>query len=182
MSFFKKILKSINISVKKETHMTPTSKIEPSFIQETGTFSQRIGAKKIDRESQTSYMDDHLRNGLWNVVVQHFFPNLIEPYSIPVRENKEFFSLIEKLWFNFFKFPADHILYDYIGNAMNELRTAYMELKWSEVYDFIEFLIQNNDLITSKPESDFIQLCNNVLERESSYFRIVDRRIAPKKV
>lgn len=180
MPNFKKALGLIGGQTKKESK-SPTGLIEPSFVRETGTFSQRIGAKKAESEVQMSSMDDDLRNGLWNVIVKHFFPSVSNPYSIPVRENKEFFSLIEKLWFNFFKYPADRILYDYMGNAMNELRHTYMKLKWNEVYDLIEFLTQYNDSITSKPVSDFIESCNNILDRESSYFRIIDNRINPKK-
>ncbi len=125
-------------------------------------------------------MDRDLKNSLWNITVANFFPSVSNPYVIPVQEDKEFFSFIKKLWLEFFKSPSDYILYGYVGNAINELRGAYMNLKWNEVYDFIEFIIKNYDSMTSKSKSDFISSCNKILELESSYYRIINNKIVPK--
>lgn len=175
----KKVYKIFDIREKK-TSKSPVGKIESSVATESGTFSQRIGIEEIEKENQIRSMDDDLKNGLWNVTAANFFPIVSNPYVIPVREDKEFCSFIEKLWLEFFKSPSDYILYGYVGNAINELRSTYMNLKWNEVYDFIEFIIKNYDSITSKSKSDFISSCNKILERESSYYRISNNKIVPK--
>jgi len=175
----KKVYKILDIR-KKKTSKTPLGKIESHTVSESRTFSQRIGMEEMEKEVQTHSMDKDLKNSLWNVIGENFFPNVSNLYTILIREDKEFFSFIEKLWLEFFKSPSDYILYGYVGNAINELRVSYMSLKWNEVYDLIEFIIENYDPMTSKSKSDFISSCNKILERESSYYRIINNKIVPK--
>ncbi|MGI0045919.1 MAG: AbiJ-NTD4 domain-containing protein [Nitrosotalea sp.] len=175
----KKFFETIDIR-KKKTPASPMGKIEPIIVNESGTFSHRMGIEDEEKQIQTRSMNNDLKNGLWNVAVLYFFPNVDNPYVIPIRENKEFYLFTEKLWLEFFKYPSEYILYGYIGNAINELRNAYMDLKWNEVYDFMEFVIKNYGSMTLKPKSDFISSCNDILERESSYYRIINDKLVPK--
>lgn len=175
----KKIYQILGIR-KKKTLKTPVSRIDSSEVSESGNFSQRIGVESMNKEVQEHSMDRDLKNGLWNIVASTFFPNTSNPYTIPIRDDKEFYSFIEKLWVEFFKSPTEYVLYGYVGNTINELRGSYVNLKWNEVYDFIEFIVNNYEYMTSKSKSDFISACNMVLERESSYYRIINNKIVPK--
>jgi hypothetical protein len=55
------------------------------------------------------------------------------------------------------------------------LRDFFFEYEWYEVYDFLEFVVQNHP--QDRQHEQCMQTCNAFLEREVSTYRFVDARI-----
>ena len=67
-------------------------------------FSQRMGLTSIRDTIQVDSMDDALRNGLWNCVLEHY----LNPISIQTKFTRgELF--FENLWSEYFKSTFDDI-------------------------------------------------------------------------
>jgi len=138
------------------------------------SFSQRKGLKKVRTEIQVDSMDIALRNRLWNVLDYYYWshehgsPHIVK---VPSAQMK---SILTKLWNYYFKEPVD-IIHQYWSDTFKILSKRYSELRWYEVYDFIEFAANNfSDEETNKK---FIETCNSVLEAESSAYRFVGNKI-----
>jgi hypothetical protein len=131
-------------------------------------FSQRIGIRPLEKVFQHESMDDELRNSLWNVLQ-------INVWNIGWR-TQWMMAFVKKIWFYYFKKPIDEIIYrigsDYSADKI--IRVHFFNRKWWEIFDFIEFIINNID----KTTSDKIKLeCNHFLELENSAYRIVNNEI-----
>lgn len=144
-------------------------------------FSQRRGIRPARTTLQIDSMDDALRNGLWNVVYVYClepfgshpgdfagFPNVFDPVKEVLRR------LIVALWVGYFKKPVDVIpWYDILGS----LKDYFFQCQWFEVYDFVEFVVDRYPFIESK--SEFVESCNETLNREMSAYRCLNGRITP---
>ncbi|WP_164742596.1 AbiJ-NTD4 domain-containing protein [Caldicellulosiruptor changbaiensis] len=133
-------------------------------------FSQRKGYKPLKNIIQKDNIDEDLRNGLWNCFTR-FYKKL---YQLDSLYNEYLLKLLDSIWDSYFKKPIDTI--PKISEAYNFLRTYFFECKWYEVYDFIEFILNNNDFIPSYLLIEFARSCNKVLERENSAFRIINNK------
>jgi len=136
-------------------------------------FSERIGkrAKKVD--IQIDYMDEELRNGLWNV-----FSILI---SEPMEKHgylsgSNFKDVIQAIWISFFKEPVDEIP---VGtrDVTLEIRKRFFEWDFLEVYDFIDFLAELDQ--GGYDFDEFTDSCDVILKRELSGYRFVSGKLAP---
>lgn len=132
-------------------------------------FSQRIGKKPIKTEIQIGSMDNDLRIALWNAF-QLFYLDEVKSDWI---SNSQFNDFFRVLWHNLFKLPLDN-LDDYFKNTYKRIREWFFEWEWHEVYDFIEFISQVDCPVDV---SKFRKFCNNMLERELSGYRFVDKTI-----
>jgi hypothetical protein len=135
-------------------------------------FSQRMNITPIKTELQIESMDDDLRNGLWNC-----FDLLFIPLFEIAEAGNIFFN---QLFMDHLKLPLDTIPRESYKRAQI-LREWFFKWAWYDVYDFIEFTVQNN---LSKycyyySPAKYKNFCNEILERELSGYRIVDNRIAP---
>lgn len=134
-------------------------------------FSQRMSQKPIKIEIQIDSIDDDLKNGLWNIIDTYFF----NPFSISANRitEKKFF---EQLYGDFLKLPLDTI-FDRPKDRRTKIRSWFYEWPWYEVYDFIEFAgqFETHNFKTQK----FRALCNEILERELSGYRFIDKFISP---
>jgi hypothetical protein len=77
---------------------------------------------------------------------------------------------------NFVKIPIDSI------NTRDQykiLRKYYFDLPWNRVYDFVEFIINFDDEDAWLGISGLDDVFNFVLKRESSAYRIIDKKIVP---
>lgn len=139
-------------------------------------FSQRKAIKPIKSVIQVDSMDSELRNGLWDALTI-FYCDLVKSFSSigpRLSLNKDMNILFKRLWHNYFKKPID-TLNDYWPETYKEIREYFFSCKWYEVYDFIEFIASNYDV---KPvNSEFMNFCNSVLERELSAYRFVGGKI-----
>jgi len=137
-------------------------------------FSQRKGFKPIKSVMQVNYMDSELRNGLWNALTL-FYWNQVKDKRISYCKNME--SLFKRLWHEYFKQPID-TLSDYWPNTYAKIRDYFFGCEWYEVYDFIEFIANNcPDDKYNTVNSEFMNFCNSVLERELSAYRFVGGRV-----
>jgi hypothetical protein len=119
-------------------------------------------------------MDDDLRIGLWNGLDIFYWGQgkLHEPLSNSNNEKiKAFFTF---LWLDHFKNPID-LIPPYPYMAISEIRGKFFNFKWYEVYDFIEF-VANQDIFNSEL---FMRYCNTIMEREVSGYRFIANTITP---
>jgi hypothetical protein len=128
-------------------------------------FSQRIGKKPIKTEIQITSMDSELRTALWNAF-QLFFLDEVRSAYISDTRFETFFKI---LWSKFFKLTLDS-LDDYFPDTCQKIRKWFFESEWFEVYDFIEF-VANQDYAIDAPK--FRKYCNSVFEGELSGYRFV---------
>jgi hypothetical protein len=135
------------------------------------SFSQRKGIKPVKKVIQVDSMDEDLRNGLWNALTVFYWKNVTD---ILICNCDEIFSLCNKIWLDFFKIPLD-TLHNHWDPVYKKIRKRFFDSQWYEVYDFIEFVANNyrgNNLNT-----DFMNYCNCILERELSGYRFVAGKI-----
>lgn len=134
-------------------------------------FSQREGIKPAKIVIQINDMDVDLRNSLWNALTLYYWDNVKEN-SIIHFPNMGLF--IKKLWVNHFKQPLDTIS-PYWNRNYKEIKNIFYSYEWYEVYDFIEFTVDNYPL--EGDNQKFMILCNSFLERELSAYRFVGGKI-----
>ena len=134
-------------------------------------FSQRIGLQPIKSIIQKDSMDEDLRIGLWNAFQIVVLEELDGRYGWI--SGSPYASLFRMLWLKFFKNPLD-TFNDRWETTRRGIRKWYFEVKWYEVYDFIEFIAQN----LSDPDKElFVENCNSVLVKELSAYRFIGDNI-----
>ena len=134
-------------------------------------FSERHGIIKAKDTIQVDYIDNDLRNGLWNAV-QIFYLDKVESQYI---HNSSYKKFLKNLWHNFFKLPLD-TMDNWYGTTRFQIREWFFQWEWYEIYDFIEYISR----IESPTQSDkFIEFCNILFERELSGYRFINGIIAP---
>ena len=142
------------------------------------TFSKREGIEE-KKKDQNKSVNDNLKHSIWNAIFRQYLDVGKLPSSVLIQENRELKKFFESILYDFFKIPADKIINGYLSNAIEETRELYYDLKWNEMYDFIEFLVQI-PLIRFEPTEDkmsFVDDCNRILERESSNYKFIDKKI-----
>lgn len=122
---------------------------------------------------QVDGMDSDLLNGLWNAMGIHYWSSMHYAY---LRESDGMQALFSRLWLDYFKKPTDTIRPRW-SDAYGEIRTYFFDCPWFEVYDFVEFVANHyyNHLVNK----EFIEYCNNILERELSGYRFIGEKIVP---
>lgn len=144
------------------------------FLREgnVSLFSQRKGLKSLKRIVQTDFIDDELRNGLWNTLFVCYWDRAKSKYLQYERETQLYCTL---LWHNYFKRPLDELV-DSWPKVRHDIRIYFFSCDWNEVYDFLEFTAEfyPND----EANVQFKELCNSVLEREVSAYRFVGDEIS----
>jgi len=132
-------------------------------------FSKRIGKSRIKTELQIESMDVDLRVSLWNAF-QVFYLEKVDSNWISDSSFNRFFR---SLWHNFLKRPLDN-LDNYFPSTRQRLRDLFYKWQWHEVYDFIEFISQ---IECPANTDEFREFCNEMMEREVSGYRFVDKLI-----
>src|SRR5437016_5153877 len=123
-------------------------------------FSQRHGYTEIERAFQRERIDNTLRTALWNVISMSMWDSWKFPDYVGYSEDSERINAISKrLWFNYFKRDMDALpefkgSYNEIG-AYDSFKEYFFHCKWYEVYDFIEFLIQDRDTFIKAKAIEF---------------------------
>jgi len=138
-------------------------------------FSQREGIKPGKSVIQINSMDDDLRNSLWNALALCFWNHIGSDFDYSLSDK----TFISNIWVYHFKEPLDTIsdIWSIWSNVQRAIKRQYDNLKWYEVYDFIEYIAN-----THYPNIDnkkFIKLCNSFLESELSAYRFVGDKITP---
>ena len=147
-------------------------------------FSQRIGITPTEKLVQHESMDDALRNSLWSLLSSFYWSRFDQPKYIKYENGRHDYTLRSNLsdifiafWINYLKEPSDTIpTYFYEpGGSLLYLREYYFEAKWYQIYDFIELVSQTGPIDSN---SEFIEGCNDFLEKENSAYRFVNGNIA----
>ena len=140
-------------------------------------FSQRVGKTPIRSALQAEEMDDDLRAGLWNCFQIAF----VEDMQNVGNDVKVVF--FQRMWCNFFKRPIDAVEREHPWRNLKRVREWFFNAEWHQVYDFIEYFAQEPEDNTTYVRahmghpSTFSQMCNDILEREMSAYRIVEGEI-----
>lgn len=138
-------------------------------------FSQRRGLKRVRTEIQIESMDKALRNGLWNALTSHYFDY---DYQVLPSKDRALGMLIWEIWQSYFKLPVDPMRNSWT-EAYRFMKHNFMDCEWYEVYDFLEFVVDHypNQIANAEFNTEFMEYCNSVLERELSAYRFIGGRI-----
>jgi len=146
-------------------------------------FSQRQGLKPIKKTIQIDFVDEDLRNTLWNYL-SVYLDLLRETHTTHHLPGKRHLTgegkvFVLSLWINYFKKPTDDIADRYgdidYDKVYENIRNYFFATPWYEVYDFIEFFA--NTYHTKEFNERFMKMCNSALERELSAYRFVAGKI-----
>lgn len=143
-------------------------------------FSQRQGLKPIKQFIQLEDIDDDLKNGLWNSLTIYYWERIDSSLLITKNHFNEIHEhhmlpFFKVMWHLYFKKTIDSLGIDW-DKIYKFIRNYFFSCPWFEVYDFIEFVAQHDQ--NQKNKENFIDLCNNILEREMSGYRFVDSCIS----
>lgn len=142
-------------------------------------FSQRHGLKPIKKIIQIDFIDEDLRNALWNYLWLVYLELLKKNHTVVVYARRSLTGkgeiFIVSLWVNYFKKPADTIIDDTYDVIYERIRDYFFSAPWYEVYDFIEFFAATYP--DKEVNKRFIKMCNSVLESELSGYRFVRGKI-----
>jgi AbiJ-like protein len=142
-------------------------------------FSERHGYKPIREQIQKESVDKETRTLLWNYLKVVLWDEW-EPYRYGWTTHSEHVNqLMRRMWVHHFNASLDNLPafdpYETNG-AYGIIKRDLMEGKWFEVYDFLEFVVQN----WSGGGVDNIAVgINSILEKQLCGFRFVDKKIVP---
>ncbi len=139
-------------------------------------FSQRQGIKPISKPIQIDSMDEDLRNGLWNGI-QIYILNTQEKYD-RYHAKTQFDVLCEVIWHNYFKLTLDSIP-EHSSSQEAFIKRKFFQSQWSEVYDFLEFLIGLDTNRFNLNHGRFRVFCNGIFERDFAGYRFIGDQISP---
>jgi hypothetical protein len=132
-------------------------------------FSQREGIKPAKSVIQMNDMDIDLRNCLWNAVTLCYWDDMGVDFDYSVHE-----IFVKNIWVYHFKKPLD-TLPNVWSQILKAIKKQYDDYKWYEVYDFIEYVV--NNCFSKSKNKKFVELCNSFLEHELSAYRFVGGEI-----
>jgi len=140
-------------------------------------FSERIGKKQIRQIIQKENVDEILKNHLWNGLLISIFNKFKMKRWRDVGSTTK--SFCQRLWMHFFNKRMDEYPNNG-GDLFSEIKRFFFECQWYEIYDLIEFTINNYQ--PEKWENDnsiekLIYYTNHTLKRELSAYRIVNHTI-----
>jgi hypothetical protein len=134
------------------------------------TFSEREGIKPTKKPFQFNSMDMNLRIGLWNTVFKFFIPK--------VRYLSDE-GLLQNVWSDVYSDLFKQTIDDMPDNNLDLKRTIkdYIleDANYSDVYDLVEFLAKHPS--SSHLKNDFIERCNEILNKESAGYYFVSENI-----
>lgn len=142
-------------------------------------FSERHGYKPIREQIQKESVDKETRTLLWNYLKVVLWDEW-EPYRYGWTTHSEHVNqLMRRMWVHHFNASLDNLPafdpYETNG-AYGIIKRDLMEGKWFEVYDFLEFVVQN---WSGGGVDDIAVGINSILEKQLCGFRFVDKKIVP---
>ena len=136
-------------------------------------FSQRKGFTPIRETIQNNGMDDALRHGLWNAMHLSIWDRIEYHHYTRSFRSSNVYYLFDSYWRELFKLPIDNLPPD-VNLAYERIRKYFFNCQWYEVYDFIEFTVQN---CSDELRNLIILLFNDILKRELSAYRFIDTKL-----
>jgi len=141
----------------------------------TPTFSQRRGIISLKKEFQREFIDDDLKNSIWNIIKRNCFTHSSEYLYASYDKSPRVRRYITELWEYHFKSPIDEIPYR-LDDVISVIRKKYFNMPYNEIYDFVEYLSENYPFI-SDSDKVFVKELNHVFEREFCAYRLVNYHI-----
>lgn len=143
-------------------------------------FSERYGYNLIKQSFQRESIDMTLRLALWNVLTMCMWDRWkFEDARYRSVETRKIDDLFKRMWFQYFKEDMDHLppFRSRQGrkNGYDLVKGHFLGCPWFEVYDMIEWFLQDRD---SLMDDKGIQFLNDILERENAAYRVVGRQVA----
>jgi hypothetical protein len=143
-------------------------------------FSERYGYNLIEQSFQREAADKTLRLAIWNVLTFCMWDKWkFEDHRYLSPDTRKIDNLFRRMWFQYFKEDMDHLppFRSNRGhkNGYDILKGHFLGCPWFEVYDMIEWFLQDRDSLMNDDEIAFL---NNILERENSAYRVVGRHVA----
>jgi hypothetical protein len=133
-------------------------------------FSDRMRLAENVPTIQTDGMSTALRNSLWNFL-----------HSLYESRDDDWIPAAKSIAEFFLKLPVDELPYeDY--RCMLWLKDHFYKLKWYEVYDLIEFIVENHEKIIRYPEhrrDKLESVFNIIFDRELSGYRFISGVLVP---
>jgi hypothetical protein len=158
--------------------MTPLPPAAHSYWEKTmGSrryFSERRGFKPPKTTIQLDGMDRDLRVALWNAVCETFGRNTL--YETWLSNDRDPGRVLRLVWILYFKQPIDEFPQTWL-KWEDILKRYILEYPWHEVYDIIEFILEQWE--TKYELEEFSHIFNYFLERELSGYRIINGMFTP---
>lgn len=132
-------------------------------------FSEREGHKK-PKHNPLESMDASLKNAIWKILYIHINNHYISAGITGYGDTTYHNAKAENLWTDFFGQSISKR--PYAGNYLEEIEELFNELKWYEVYDLIEFFLEQNEFFNSE---EF----NKVLTKHNAVYRVIDSIVQP---
>jgi hypothetical protein len=131
-------------------------------------FSDRLGITQVPTELQVEEMSNELRNSLWNVLVSTIQGNWSKCLCL--------------LYCDYLRQPIDDLNLNLIFPEdiyRMKFRQIFMDSSWYEVYNIVEFILQNTQRLglSGFKKTIFERDLNYVLERELSGYRVIQDEI-----
>ncbi|PJD98436.1 MAG: hypothetical protein CK427_17105 [Leptospira sp.] len=138
-------------------------------------FSQREGLKKPRTEIQLHDMDLKLRNGIWNAISLIYFSEINPNHSNHLPNYERLYTFFIEFYKDFLIKPIEELNL-YWKNNLENFKSFYSTLSWNEVYDLVEFFLDN--FPDRHLNETFTIECNRILTREVSGYRIIKNKVS----
>lgn len=135
------------------------------------SFSQRKGLKPIRALIQKDSVDLPLRNQLWNGIIL-FFWNSLGEYSYD--NSNESSNLLKRFWVTYYELRFDERP-RYEGAIVEKIKNDFVEGRWFEVYDILEFIIKSHKDV--RVINEFTKYVNITMEKYLSAYRLINGSI-----
>lgn len=136
-------------------------------------FSERYRYKTVREIIQRESITEELRNRIWSAIYSYF---LREYESLPYNTH---FPLVDDIFSGFLKKPLDNLSIVQ-SSVIKEIRITICKSPWYEIYDFLEFIL-NNNYINQRyhqiKKDNFLAEIEKILTEENSAYRVIDNQI-----
>ena len=142
-------------------------------------FSERYGYKPIRQAIQRDSLDEPTRTLLWNYLKVVLWDEW-EPYRYGWTNHSSYVNhLMRRFWVHHFNASLDNLpTFDPMeaDGAYAILKRHFMECKWFEVFDCLEFIVEN---WFGGNTRELAAGLNSILEKQLCAFRFLGDKIAP---
>lgn len=140
------------------------------------SFSERLGLVAPKPPLQLDAIDDALRVALWNCLVELVWSRVnTDPFSGRVYASEELSRFLRRFWARHLGRPLDTLPGTW-GKAYEAIRTYYFAAPWNEVYDVVEFAVE--EFPDYETREKLRRAFNRALETENSGYRFVNGTLA----
>lgn len=143
-------------------------------------FSHRYGYVPIEKAIRREEVDRDLRIALWNVLAIKMW-NKWSDYDFdfaPNEETKRIINIIRRAWFYYFNYDMDSLpefnstpSYD---NARSKFKRYFFDCNWYEVFDFLEFLLQDSETFL---DNDSVMFLNHAFKRANAAYQVIGKTV-----